>query len=519
MKKLFTLAVAALALGACDDDENRLATEPEDRLPALQLQPSENFPTILIPRGFEIEKVAEGLSLPASLTFDEQGRMFVTESSAGFTEEPAPARIVQIENGRVVPVVNLEGEVRGGLIGIVFHQGAFFVSHRDPQDRTGAVSRVTPDGQVTRILTGILDSQAEHQVNQLLVRNGQMFLATGPATNSGVVGLDNAPSVALSPNLSTTPCRDLVLTGVNYVTPDFRTEAMGDLATTGPFMPFGTPAPKGTVVKGVNKCGGSILVFDPNNAEQTVRPFASGLRNAYGLAMNRETGEMFVAVNGFDVRGSRPFQDDFDPIYRVREGAFYGYPDFSAAFEPAILPKFDVPNSLQAKKILLPGGEPLTQDRLHFVIDHEASGITLPDPSLIAGLTPVNASPSGLDVATSAFGNFAGQLFVAEFGDLGPPTNPLINRPRGFRVSVVDPETRRVETFLRNAQPGPASAQGPRAAGLERPVDVTFGPDGAMYILDYGVARPSIPEAKPGDYPFLFVPNTGIVWRVTRTGT
>ena len=66
MKKLFTLAVAAMALAACDDDnDNGLTTEPTDRVAPLQLQPSENFPTILIPRGFKIEKVAEGLSLPA----------------------------------------------------------------------------------------------------------------------------------------------------------------------------------------------------------------------------------------------------------------------------------------------------------------------------------------------------------------------------------------------------------------------------------------------------------------------
>jgi glucose/arabinose dehydrogenase len=260
---------AVLLVGACDDDDRDLSTEPTDRVAPLQLQASQNFPTIQLPAGFRIEKVVEGLTYLASLTFDDQGRMFVTEASGGFTEEPPPARIVQIQNGQIVPVVNLEGQVKGALIGIVWHQGAFYVSHRDPQDRTGAVSRVTPSGQVTRILTGILDSQAEHQVNELLVgRNGQMFLATGPATNSGVVGLDLAPAVALSPKLHTTPCQDIVLTGVNYITPDFRAPPQGDLATTGAFVPFGTETKPGQVIQGTKKCGGSILVFDPNNAER-----------------------------------------------------------------------------------------------------------------------------------------------------------------------------------------------------------------------------------------------------------
>jgi glucose/arabinose dehydrogenase len=248
-----------------------------------------------------------------------------------------------------------------------------------------------------------------------------------------------------------------------------------------------------------------------------VRPLASGLRNAFGLTMNRQTGEMSVGVNGFDVRGSRPVQDDFDATYRVREGAWYGWPDFSAAFEPVTEPKFDVPNSLQAKKVR--AGETLTQDRLHFLIDHQASKLTPPDRSLIAGLHPVNSSPSGLDVAPTTFGNFGGQLLIAEWGDLAPITNPLRGPPSGHRIVVTDPRTRRVETFIRNAQPGPASAQGAKGRGIERPVDVTFGPDGAMYILDYGVVLPSRPEAMPGDFPFKWVPNTGIIWKMTRTGS
>jgi glucose/arabinose dehydrogenase len=48
---------------------------------------------------------------------------------------------------------------------------------------------------------------------------------------------------------------------------------------------------------------------------------------------------------------------------------------------------------------------------------------------------------------------------------------------------------------------------------MERPFDVTFGPDGAMYIVDYGVVEIDMDLMPPYDYQA----GTGTVWRVTRT--
>jgi len=53
--------------------------------------------------------------------------------------------------------------------------------------------------------------------------------------------------------------------------------------------------------------------------------------------------------------------------------------------------------------------------------------------------------------------------------------------------------------------------------GLERPFDVRFGPDGAMYIVDYGVARINMARAAENQVPYEFPPHTGAIWRVTRT--
>src|SRR2546426_259550 len=52
--------------------------------------------------------------------------------------------------------------------------------------------------------------------------------------------------------------------------------------------------------------------------------FATGLRNAVGLAFHPETGELWATVNERDWRG-----DDLPPDYitEVKDGAFYGWPD------------------------------------------------------------------------------------------------------------------------------------------------------------------------------------------------
>lgn len=507
-------AMLALAAAGCDE-ETRGIVGPDEEV-ADNLQASPQFPNIFLPAGFRIEKVVEGLTFPTALTFDDQGQMYVAEAGGAFLEEPPPARIMRIENGTATQFVNLEPFVTASVVGLTFYNGAFYISHRDKQDRTGAVSRVTMDGQVTKILTGVMDSQAEHQVNDIKVGpDGRMFLATGPAGNAAVVGLDIAPFVALSPNLHTTPCQDIVLNGVNYRTPDFRSRVdASDVTETGAFVPFGTATTPGQRIPGTKKCGGSILVFDPNNAEATVRPFVSGLRNAVGLAFRGN--EMFVTVNGYDVRGSRPFNDNVDPTYRVVEGRFYGYPDFSlGTFESISDPKFDVPNSLQAPQFI--NGQPQGKDPQLPVIDLAASGLQRPDRSLVAALHPINSSPSGIDASPASFGSFGNQLFIAEWGDLAPPTTPLRNLPVGSRIVRINPGSDRPEAFVRNRMRGPASEQGAAGMALERPFYVKFGPDGAMYIVDYGVSRPNRPGSSPG--PYEFVPRTGIIWKVSRSGS
>jgi glucose/arabinose dehydrogenase len=65
-----------------------------------------------------------------------------------------------------------------------------------------------------------------------------------------------------------------------------------------------------------------VLVTDPEGTVP-LHTFATGIRNGVGLAVNPDTGDLWVSTNERDELG-----DDLVPDYvtRVREGGFYGWP-------------------------------------------------------------------------------------------------------------------------------------------------------------------------------------------------
>lgn len=473
-------------------------------------------PTFMqVPEGYKVELLVQGLTYPTSITWDDQGQMYVAEAGGAFLEEAPPARILRVEKGKATELVNLsEKDINAAVVGLVWHKGAFYFTHRDEDDK-GAVSKVTPDGQVTRLVSGIVDAQTDHQLNDIRVGpDGRMYVASGVGGNAGIIGEDMTPFVLKHPELHTTSAQEIVLTGVNAMIPDYRTPHQGDMVRTGAYVPFGTEINPGHVIKATKKAGGAILVFDPENAEATIRPYAWGFRNVVGMTWDRN-GQMYASQNGYDVVPPRPILDQHDPTYIVKEGAWYGWPDFSAAFEPVTDRKFLPPRQLIAPVYVR--GE-LQGRKIMFLIDHQKSGLKQPDKSLIAGLHEVNSSPSKLDVAPQSWGTVAGQLFVAEWGDMAWFNNATRDLPAGNRISRINPSTKKVEPFLRNKELGPASDHNKPGLGLERPFDVKFGPDGAMYIVDFGQHRIVLQRVAEGHLPFEFPPKTGMIWKVSPTG-
>lgn len=143
---------------------------------------------------------AEGLTFPTALTWDDEGQLYMAEAGGLNAEQLAPSRIVRIEeDGQVVEVANLSAypSVFAAVVGLIWHEGAFYFTHRDGNDTTGAVSRFTPeDEQITQLFSGIIDSQAEHQINDIEVgSDGRMYVTIGPAGNAGVVDRSIAPAL------------------------------------------------------------------------------------------------------------------------------------------------------------------------------------------------------------------------------------------------------------------------------------------------------------------------------------
>lgn len=503
--KLSVFLGVLFAVSGCNPDKDG---------PNSKFESSAQFPTIQLPSGYQIEKVIGNLTYPTSVTWDDQGRMYVAEAGGAFLEETPPARILMIQDGKATEVANLDQKgITASVAGLTWYKGAFYFTHR-ANDFTGAVSRMTPNGTVTELFRGFIDSQTDHQLNDIRVGpDGRMYVASGVGGNSGVMGQDMTPFVVKNPGTHATSAKDIVLTGQNFKMPNYLTDKVfGDTVLTGAFVPFGTATTPGQVIKASAKPGGAIMVFDPNNPQATLKSYAWGFRNVIGFAWNKQ-GEMFATQNGYDVAADRPVKDQYDPTYRVREDAWYGVPDFSAALEPLTDPKFQPPGSLMAPVSINGKKQP---KKLGFVIDHKASGLTPPNKSLVLGLHEVNSSPSKPDVAPDSWSDMAGQLFVPEWGDMAWFTNPLRNTPAGNRIVRINPSNGKVEPFIHNAMPGPASAQGATGKGIERPFDIKFGPDGAMYIVDFGQHLIVLRHIEHGHLPFEWPTNSGAIWKVTK---
>lgn len=91
-----------------------------------------------------------------------------------------------------------------------------------------------------------------------------------------------------------------------------------------------------------------ILVMNPDGSG--MKDFATGIRNAVGLAVHPDTGDLWASVNERDGLG-----DDLVPDYitRVKEGGFYGWPWFYLGNHPDPRHR-KAPRSDLARKVLVP---------------------------------------------------------------------------------------------------------------------------------------------------------------------
>lgn len=455
-----------------------------------------------VPEGFRVEVVVSGLTYPTSVEFGEGGEMYVAEAGYSYGDDlPAP-RIL-----RVSPEGDLETLIQGQpLVGpvndLLWHDGRLFISHR------GRISVLDSGGELRDLITG-LPSDGDHHNNQMTVGpDGKIYFGQGTLTNSGVVGEDNFKMGWLSkhPNLHDIPARDITLAARTFESPN-PLNSEGEKVKTSAFHAFGETDPQGAVVHGQTKASGTILRMNPDGSDLEV--YAWGLRNPYGLMWSPD-GTLYATENGCDVRGSRPIANDEEDIYIIREGAWYGWPDYAMGL-PVTDPRFK------------PKGKPQPQFVMAEHPSVEQPWLNFPKHSAIAKLE---------FSSSQSFGE--GQMFVAFFGHMSPMTGEAPEEHGGHRVVRIDPAAKTVETFFskkeghgghgqdqqheqasppqRDAEPRSAESGGhgrdeSMTAGPRRLLDVRFAPDGnALYVADFG-------SMAVGDKPRP-VPGTGVIWRI-----
>jgi glucose/arabinose dehydrogenase len=445
---------------------------------------------IALPPGYAIETIASQLTFPTSITFDDRGDAYVTESGYAYGEVFTQPRLLRLREEQA-PELIAAGK-NGPWTGAVFHQDAFYVAEGG-QARGGRILKISRDGQ-SHVLVEGLPSLGDHHTNGPAIgKDGYVYFGQGTATNSAVVGEDNASFGWLErhPEFHDIPCRDVTLAGANFETKNPLTADEDDRVSTGAYSKFGEETREGQVVPGQVPCTGAVMRVPLTGGK--VELVAWGFRNPFGLAFAPD-GALYVTDNGYDDRGSRAVFGAADVLWRVQSGGWYGWPDFSES-----RPIYDDP--VWGDHYRVPGKE--TPARLLA----QAPGI-VPEPS---ALFPVHASADGLDFSRSPEFGYVGQAFVAEFGDQSPTVGKTL-QPVGFKVVRVDVKTGVVADFAvnRSQQAGPASKI--RGGGLERPLAVRFDPSGrSLYVVDFGVLTVSETETKPRQ-------RTGAIWRISRTG-
>lgn len=440
---------------------------------------------IALPKGYAIEVIADSLTFPSGITFDDQGRIYVTEAGYSYGEEWTEARLLRLESGGETTLIASGGK-NGPWTGVEYHDGNFYIAEGG-QLKGGKILEVNPQGKTTSLIDS-LPSVGDHHTNGPAIRDGYVYFGQGTATNSGVVGNDNYQFGWLKryQEFHDTPCRDVTLTGRNYETDNALTKDPDDKAMTGAYSPYNTSTSKGQVIEGSLPCNGAIMRIPLEGGPLEL--VAWGLRNPFGLAFSPDD-RLFITENGYDDRGSRPVWGTGDFLWEIEQGTWYGWPDYSGLdslnkpneeFKP---PNKDIPQLLLAEHPNQP-----------------------PEPAAILG---VHSSSNGLDFSTNPSFGYEGKAFVAQFGDMAPGVGKVVS-PVGFKVVSVDVSTGVIEDFAVNKGKKNGPATWLEKGGLERPVDVSFNPDGeALYVVDFGIMKTSKEGPKP-------LKETGVVFKITR---
>jgi glucose/arabinose dehydrogenase len=455
------------------------------------------------PANYDFERFIENLTAPTAMAFDtDRNALLVAESGVGggeprilgFSYTDASTFTVYPQGRAFFGLRSNPFRMYGPIGGMTVRDGVIYVSHRD-EDDFGVISAVTYDGKGRTVVAG-LPARGDYGVTDVVFGPyDRLYFGVGSATNSGVVGLDNWKSgwVREHPDVADLPYNNVRSRGSRFFTPNPAAGLFSgsERAITAPYSPFGEYIRSLIDAPRDGKPNAAIYSVLPTGGvdEPDLRVEAHGIRLPAGLAFEPGGSRLYTTNQGMELRGTRPVLNDPNTVLYVSLGSkqWYGWPDFSADLQPITLDKFQpFPELLR--------GTGYTE--LNFLLDH-VNPPTVDDRELLvrARFAPLSGAAKMTFIPREGpfAAEFGGQLIVALSGDRAPFATSGSKRfrgPVGYRVMRVDVDRGSAfepHDFIRNTAGVPRSRTKDYSPEmLERPMDVKIGPDGYLYVLDFG---------------------------------
>ena len=547
-----------------------------------------NGEDIVVPSGYKVEVFAKGLNFPTDVAFlGSKGnfQVLVLESGTGLPSRCndnnkvpgigkfapnnpfTPDLLIFDRHGNKIagplgkPTPSGGGfQPDGPAIGLAFEHGTsggtLFVtdSNQGVRGAPGAAnntSRISKlnlsSAAVTPLITGL--PTGDHPTEQILVKDGWLYWSQGSATNAGVTGHDNGGGG----NQHEIACEQITLSDAVFDS--------GDGHMTSGYSNHGVQRPGAVIPAFENAtrrgmCTGAILRARISSPMNTIEPVAWGFRNPYGIRFSPNDhplkGELLISENGEDERGARPVNNAPDRLAIARQNPdgspeYHGWPDrfgFLDSTQSVFNPiggggddLFD-PND--------PSGSIARIKAENTPVRHVLAFAPRPPVAPLA-IEPADVAAVGLDFAPRSFVHGVvkeNAVLLGREGDFG--FSPENGKPgEGHDIQLVNftnsgnPHELELSRFAFNCRAGFHShnpdgsptcqeevdqAFTGRLRGINRPTTLRFGPDGALYLVDYGAVRDpggSDPESRfvdPHDAPLVQIPGTGVIWKISRTG-
>jgi glucose/arabinose dehydrogenase/cytochrome c2 len=259
------------------------ATSSAGNGPRVVSQPANSV--LSVPVGFEVKQFASGLSNPRLMRTAPNGDIFIAETGLN------RIRVIRTTDGADQPAVNQ-----------IFVEGL---------DHPFGISFYPPGGDPQWIYVANMNS-----VVRFAYHNGDLKAASAPeiivSKLAGAGGNHTTRDVVFSKDGK----RMFISVGsASNVAEEMDKKSSAEIRAWEAEHGLGA-------AWGPETHRADILVTDPEG-RAPLRAYATGIRNGVGLAVNPETGDLWVSINERDGLG-----DNLVPDYvtRVREGGFYGWP-------------------------------------------------------------------------------------------------------------------------------------------------------------------------------------------------